>query len=117
MIKIVLVMFSFSVLASQVENYKNARKQNILEYTVFGIDECLKRNESRFVVASDEIEEGKIKIGSADYFSFLASCFKSVSAPECVGKDNCIITKSMQKRLENVKYLDMVLSKLDVNSK
>ena len=116
MIKIVAIIFSFSVLASQVENYKNARKQNILEYTVFGIDECLKKNEGLFVVGPELTPAGKIQVGSPEYFNFLATCFKSVSAPKCVGKDRCIVKKSMQKRLENVQYLDKVLSKFEVGT-
>ncbi|EQC43819.1 hypothetical protein [Bacteriovorax sp. Seq25_V] len=115
MIKLLAIIFisSLYVFASPVENYKNARKQNILEYTVFGIDECLKRNEALFVVGPGEVPEGKIQVGTPEYFNFLATCFKSVSTLKCVGKDNCIIKKSMQKRLENVKYLDKVLSKFE----
>lgn len=93
-----------------LEKYKSARKQYILEYTVFGIDECLKKNVSQLVVDQSDALEGKVLVGTSEYFSLLSRCFNEISK-SCIG-EKCIVNTSMAKRLENVRYVDEMKQKL-----
>lgn len=108
----ILITISLSIWAQfKSQNYQNARNQNILEYTVFGIDECIKGHQDKLVVTDEELlaDQEKVVIGSQNYFQLLANCFNELSK-NCTS-DNCIVSKSMGKRIENVKYLDLMMSK------
>lgn len=101
--------------SANVENYQKARLQNILEFTVFGIDECLKSNQKILVVDETElVSEEMILVGSKKYFELMATCFNKM-ADQCMG-ENCIVNKSMKKRIENVKYIDKMISKYPLTS-
>lgn len=109
---IILAFLSFNAFSQiKSENYQKARNQNILEYTVFGIDECIKLNQSRFVVDEETafLDSDKVIIGTQDYFLLLSNCFRDLSK-NCEA-NNCIVSKSMGKRIENVKHLDLIMSK------
>lgn len=89
--------------------YKTARKQYLLEYTVFGIDECLKRYQHAIVVDKNLESNNKILVGSPRYFNLISQCFSSLDKL-CPG-ENCIVKKSMGKRIENIKHVDYLLAK------
>jgi len=113
-LKYLLLFFLVQLLAAKTFannalSYKKAKKQYILEYTVFGIDECLSQNQDKLVVDDQTPEQGKIKVGTKAYFNMLAKCFEGFSG-QCVG-ESCIVSKSMQKRIEGVKHVEKYLSK------
>lgn len=110
---IIIFTISYHAFGYKLKNYKDARKQNILEYTVFGIDECLKINENKFVVSPEDLTTDKILVGSANYFTFLSKCFKEVTST-CSNEDSCNVKESMHKRIENVSYIDKEIIKLSV---
>ena len=95
--------------ANPAHSYLKAKKQYILEYTVFGIDECLSKNEQKLVVDKMWATNEQIVIGSHSYFKMLAECFESIEG-SCTG-ESCIVSKSMQKRLEGVKHVEKYISK------
>ena len=111
LIKTILILLLVQVSwASTVDKYNKARKQYILEYTVFGVDECLESNSHKLVVDASDALEGKILVGSTQYFSMLQGCFEELKRP-CSG-ESCIVKRSMKKRLENVRYVDEMKQKL-----
>lgn len=104
------LLFSHQVLAkrhrAKTQNeYMKARKQYLLEYTTFGVDECLKLHQDK--ITTKKGEEGKILVGSTNYFKMLSLCFNKITN-KCYG-ENCIVSRSMSKRLENVDHVDSIL--------
>jgi hypothetical protein len=113
-VKYLLLLFLVQLLAANTfanpaHSYKKARKQYILEYTVFGVDECLSKNQDRLVVDSSEDAKDKILVGSKAYFNMLATCFQDINST-CTG-ESCIVSKSMQKRIEGIRHVEKHLSK------
>ena len=112
--KYLLLFFLVQLLAAKTfantaQSYKKARKQYMLEYTVFGVDECLAKNQDKLVVDRAPANEGKIVVGSKGYFDMLAQCFKNINN-SCVG-ESCIVSKSMRKRIEGIRHVEKQLSK------
>ncbi len=107
------LLFSSSVIAKKhitikQQQYLKARKQYLLEYTTFGVDECLKLYNNK--ITTKKNESGKILVGSPEYFRMLSMCFHKITN-KCYG-ENCIVSRSMSKRLENVNHVDSILKSL-----
>ncbi|MFG1499188.1 hypothetical protein ABMA70_03190 [Halobacteriovorax sp. XZX-3] len=107
------LLFGLSSYASHpkvelANKYLKARKQYLLEYTTFGVDECLKLHADKIV--SKEDGSGRIVVGTPRYFQLLSSCFKNITNT-CYG-ENCIVSRSMSKRLKNVDHVDSILNSL-----
>ena len=92
----------------KTQNYLKARKQYLLEYTTFGVDECLKLHADKIIAREDG--SGKIVAGSLRYFGLLSVCFSKMTK-KCYG-ENCIVSRSMSKRLDNIKHVDSILKGL-----
>ncbi|EQC51648.1 hypothetical protein [Bacteriovorax sp. DB6_IX] len=103
-------LISINVFADVQTSYMKARKQYMLEYTVFGVDECLSQNQEKLVVEKSEKELDKIVVGSKEYFNLLAQCFQKFHS-QCVG-ESCIVSQSMKKRIEGIRHVEKYLSKL-----
>ncbi len=106
---IISLLFSTSISAESVHNYQKGIKQMLLEYTVFGVDECLNQNFEAIVLKGDEMQRGQILVGSSEYFSFLSKCFKEQIAT-CKGS-KCVARASMEKRLENIVHMQEQIKK------
>jgi hypothetical protein len=104
-----IITCAYTMASSPEQQYRSARKQFILEYTVFGIDECLKRYGDNLTVDKENKKNNEILVGSSQYFSMLSRCFARLK-DLCPGK-KCIVPKSMGKRMENVRHVDQLLSK------
>lgn len=102
-------LIAANTFANPAQSYKKAKKQYILEYTVFGVDECLSKNQDRLVVDKTKLSTGKILVGSKEYFNMLATCFHNINST-CTG-ESCIVTESMQKRIEGIRHVEKHLSK------
>jgi spore germination protein YaaH len=114
---ILIVLFAMTTMAQSTQEattqFKKARRQFVLEYTVFGVDQCLKQSNIKFVTKSSESKNDEVVIGTPAYFSYLAKCFKTL--PNLCPGENCVVSKSMKKRIENVDHLDNLISKYDSN--
>ncbi len=117
MIKIMIMLISCQIVFTasarkhtpiQQKEYLKARKQYLLEYTTFGVDECLKLHSDK-IVTKDEGNTGKIVVGTPKYFALLSHCFSNITN-KCYG-ENCIVSRSMSKRLRNVEHVDKILQK------
>ncbi len=107
-ILILLSLYTYS--NSKLEQYQKAIKQYTLEYTVFGVDECLKKNIGNIAFDQSELKNSrKVLVGSKDYFNLLSQCF-SDHISHC--KRDCVTKISMDKRLENIQHLQKVIKKL-----
>lgn len=90
------------------KEYLRARKQYLLEYTTFGVDECLKLYSQKIVAKDDG--SGRIVVGSDQFFYMLSRCFKKMTN-KCYG-EKCIVSRSMSKRLDNINHVDLILKGL-----
>ncbi|MAE59038.1 MAG: hypothetical protein CME69_09170 [Halobacteriovorax sp.] len=107
---LIITFFSFSIMGNQnIREYRKAIKQYILEYTVFGVDECLKKNIDTIVFDRSELKGNKVLVGSPGYFNMLSTCFEN-DISTCGGK-NCLTKNSMAKRLENIRHIKKLLNK------
>ena len=92
-----------------IGEYRKAIKQYLLEYTVFGVDVCLKKNLDDIVFDKSELIGNKVLIGSPDYFKMLSICFEN-DISTCGGKD-CLTKNSMAKRIENIQHIRKIINK------
>ena len=106
-ILILLSLYTYS--NSKLEQYQKAIKQYTLEYTVFGVDECLKKNIKDIVFTKSDLDKNKVLVGSKEYFSLLSNCFSNY-LDSCMS--NCTTKNSMDKRIENIQHLQKVIKKL-----
>ena len=108
--KIILsLLLCFSAYSNKnVHEYKKAIKQYVLEYTVFGVDECLKKNLDQIAFDKSEVDASKVLVGSKEYFDLLSRCFND-DISKCKGK--CLTKNSMNKRIENIQHLRKIINK------
>lgn len=105
---LILLCTCLNTYSKSADNYHKAIKQMLLEYTVFGVDECLSNNVDSIALNESALTDDKILIGSHEYFEFLSKCFKEQIAT-CKG--DCITKVSMEKRLENISHMQKLLKK------